>query len=160
MDAAHRVVSIETSRRLSSLLLASDMMMMPSINIYRRSDPTVLLLLFLLGFCFEWKYQDWIIHRARVLYAGQTSYIYSIAAIGIFCCCLTCCCVCVHHLFYITQHKGRLIYPRQYHQRLVYNPPRSIYIHAGSNLLFKKAAYSKKKGKFRGKIKHCYTKCI
>lgn len=68
-----------------------------------------------------------------------------IAAIGIFCCCLTCCCVCVHHLFYITQHKGRLIYPRQYHQRLVYNPPRSIYTYMQDPTFFFKRRHIQKK---------------
>jgi hypothetical protein len=47
--------------------------------------------------------------------------------------------------------KGRLIYPRQYHQRVVYNPPRSIFLsnHIGAHFQPKKK--EEEEEKFEGK---------
>jgi hypothetical protein len=48
--------------------------------------------------------------------------------------------------------KGRLIYPRQYHQRVVYNPPRSIFLsnHIGGTFSTEKKEEEDEE-KFEGK---------
>lgn len=47
--------------------------------------------------------------------------------------------------------KGRLIYPRQYHQRVVYNPPRSIFLSNHIGGTFSTEKKRRRRRKIRGK---------